>query len=171
MQPQEFTVSKGFQGTEDDKVTPQVIQTKAGPCHKYILQVVGQPVPGWMNILRKINPDNTSNPVKEGDKLYGTIAKNQWSKPEFTKAQRPDGAPSVQSAAPVMGPAPANVPSFSNQPAGSEMEAKIDFIISLLENFLDSQNGVEQAEQAGAPADTQSNDGDESPVNLNSLDY
>lgn len=167
--PQEFTVTKGFQGTEQETKAPSVINTKAGPCHKYLFQVAGQPVPGWMQLLRKINPDGTSNPIKEGDKLYGSIAENNWGKPEFTKAQRPDGAPAVQSST-QPGQAPA-VPSFAAAPATSELEAKVDFIISLLENFLDSRNGVQQTEPAGPATSPTNNDGDEAPVNLQSLDY
>lgn len=163
---QEWKVTRAFRGTvEGDKNTPEVIHTQAGDCHKYLVQVENQPVPGWFQVLRKIE-NGQSKPVNQGDTLYGEINENNYGKPDFKRVNRPyegqpQQAPQAQPAA-----APAQTYTPPQQPS-TELEAKVDYLISLVENFLDSQQGTQPA---GAAPGATDND-DDAPVNLDNLDY
>lgn len=154
--PQLYKVTKAFLSTEKDSKEPQVIQTQGGPAHKFMVQVANQPVDGWFSILKK-----PGNEVKEGDEIYGEITENQWGKPNFKRMQNPnEGFGGQRQSAP-------STPSTSSQPSGS-LEEKVDYLISLVENFLDTKQSTGKA-QAGAdfvPKDTP-----DGPVDLSSLDY
>lgn len=157
---QDFTVSRAFLATEDDKTTPQVINTKAGACHKYIFQVDNQPVEGWLNTLRKIE-DGKSKELKVGDTVYGDIVENNWGKAQFDKAQKPftPGQGNAQSA-----PKPSQA---SQAGIGGNSEAKLDYIISMLENFLKSKStGVK-----GQDVIVTDIEDDDKPVDLSELPY
>lgn len=90
----DYKVSQAFQAKDRDSGEVEVINTKAGACHKYIFKVDGQPIDGWLNILRKIE-DGESKPVEKGDMLYGDIVENNWGKAQFNRVQRPEGMPPV----------------------------------------------------------------------------
>jgi len=145
--PQVYKVSGAFLSTvsKEDK-TPQVVNTPGGDMHKYMVQVENQPVQGWFSVLKK-----PGNEVKKGDELYGDITENNWGKPQFTRAQRPQEGTQVY-----------RPQQQSN--GGSELEAKVDYLISLVENFLESKSGS-SAQKTNV--DTQ----DDEPVDLTSLDY
>lgn len=154
----DYTVTKAFVSTDKDTKQPQIVTTKAGNCHKYMVQVAGQPIPGWMQILKKIT-DGTSTPVKEGDVLYGNVVENNWGKPDFKKEQRPDGsysAPQQSSAAP------------SQAAPSAGLEAKVDRILSLLETFLGQAASPTRA-QADSTPDYQ--DVDDGPVDFSEVPY
>lgn len=159
---QEYTVVKAFQGKDKETNQPEVVQTKAGACHKYLFQV--NEFPGWFNTLRKIT-DGKSTPLQEGDKVYGDFQENNYGKLAFVKAQRPFQAgaqtpPNQYSGAVPQAPAAVRVEPTTN------LEAKVDYVISLLENFLSSQNsGQQQNATEPAPSD------DDAPVDLAQLDY
>lgn len=155
---QVWKVAKAFQSTDAETKQPQIVKTQGGDNHKFMVQVEGQPVPGWIGILKKIG-----NEVKPGDEIYGDVVENNWGKPQFNRAQLPqDGsvrlnggsAPTAQAAAPAR--------ATTAQPSGST-EEKLDFIISLLENFLNSQKGTNPT-----PNTTDDEDG---PVDLSQIDY
>lgn len=153
--PQVWKVKKAFQSTNRETNEPDVVKTQGGDMHKFMAQVEGQPVDGWLQILKK-----PGNELKPGDELYGDIVENNWGKPQFNRAQRPqeDRAPAQnQSARP--------------QPAanGGSVEQKLDYIISLLENrgnFPANGQPAVSASNNSAPAD----DGDQA-VDLSQLDY
>ena len=149
----EFTVTRAFQGMQEDKVTPEVINTKAGPCHKVIFQLEGHKE--WFNMLRKIDENGQSQELKVGDKVYGDVALNNYGKKQFTRAQRPqDGS---QPARPL-----------PQQPSGS-LEDKIDYLTGLVENFLNDQKGA--YETTKKQADVSPTDIDDGPVDLSQIDY
>lgn len=154
--PQIWKVSKAFQSTNRETKEPDVIKTQGGDMHKYMVQVEGQPISGWLQILKK-----PGNAVNQGDELYGDIVENNWGKPQFNRAQRPqEGFGGSQQA-------PAQRRQVPSQPAGS-VEEKLDYLIGLVENFLDAQEG-RTGSQAGA--NTVAEDIDDGPVDLSQLDY
>lgn len=152
-----WKVSKAFQSTDAETKEPQIVKTQGGDNHKFMVQVEGQPVDGWIGILKK-----PGNEVKVGDELYGDIVENNWGKPQFNRSQLPqDGSVRLNS-----GSAPAKqaqtVQKATVQPSGS-VEEKLDFIISLLENFLG-------AKEASEPTQPIKDDGDEA-VDLSDIEY
>ena len=151
---QTFIVDKAFLSTDQNTKEVQVIKTPGGEMHKYMVQVKDQPVKGWFSVLKK-----PGNEVKPGDELYGEIVENNWGKPQFNRAQKPYGNDAPRQSAPTQ--------ATSSQPAGS-VEEKLDYLISLVENFLDAQEGRTNS-QAGT--DTFPTDIDDGPVDLSSLDY
>jgi len=157
---QVYTVEKAFQSTvsKEDK-TPQVVQTKGGDMHKYMVQVEGQGTSDWLGILKK-----PGNVVTVGDEMYGDLVTNQWGKLQFNRAQMPqDGSVRLNTAAPAA-PAARALQAPAAQPNGEQGD-KLDYIISMLENFLESK-GIAKPE-AGADG-PQSDDG---PVDLSEIDY
>lgn len=148
---QTFIVDKAFLSTDRDTKEVQVINTPGGEMHKYMVQVKNQPIQGWFSVLKK-----PGNEVKPGDELYGEIVENNWGKPQFNREQKPFGNDAPRQSAPQ-----------ASQPSG-DTEAKLDYIISLLENFLDAQGGRANS-QAGA--DTVAKDIDDGPVDLSQLEY
>lgn len=160
MANQYWKVTRAFVGTvQGDKTTPEVVNSKAGPCHKYVFQVEDQPVNGWLNILRKIDENGNSKPLEVGDSVYGDVVENNWGKAQFDRAQPPQEGQATQAPRPA-----AQAP----KQASGELEAKVDYLISLVENFLDSQKGTQPAGADKSPA---SDDSDEKPVDLTELDY
>ena len=156
----DYTVAKAFLGTEQGTKDPQVIKTQAGDCHKYLVQFEGEESKGWIQILRKIDENGASQSVDKGQVLYGSLSENNWGKYDFKRMQRPEGqAAPAQAAKPA-----ASAPAQSN----SGVEAKLDYIISLLENganFQGDDTAPAEPSQKGSPVD------DEAPVDLNELDY
>lgn len=158
--PKVFKVEKAFQSTvsKEDK-TPQVITTKGGEMHKYMVQFENQAIPGWIGILKK-----PGNAVNEGDEMYGVLEENEWGKPQFTRMQLPqDGSVKLNSGAPSTSNAPQAAPNAPQ--ASGELEAKVDYLISLVENFLESQ-GVAKPKPANKGLEA-----DDQPINLDELDY
>jgi hypothetical protein len=90
-------------------------------------------------------------PVK-GEIVYGTVGEDKYGNKTFKQEQNPNGSPA---------------PRQQSQPSGN-LEAKVDYIISLLENFLESQNGAARAQTSG---DTAPKDIDDGPVDLSQLEY
>lgn len=153
--PQVWKVTKAFQSTvsKEDK-TPQVVQTQGGEMHKYIVQVENQPVPGWLQILKK-----PGNAVNQGDELYGDIVENNWGKPQFNRADRPqEGQNSYQGNSAPQGQPAAQAGNVSNE----AIMAELKYIRGVLENQFRPQAGTEP---------TQSSQGDDQPVDLSTLDY
>lgn len=156
----DYTVSQAFLGTEQGTKDPQIIKTKAGDCHKYLVKFEGEEGKGWIQILRKIE-NGASTPVEKGNVLYGSLSENNWGKYDFKREQRPEGQ-----AAPQASSRQSSAPASVTDNGG--LEAKIDYLTTLVENFLQSQgHDVTQpaTSQASAPTD------DDAPVDLNELDY
>ena len=150
---QTFIVDKAFISTDQNTKEVQVINTPGGEMHKYMVQVKNQPIQGWFSVLKK-----PGNKVKPGDELYGEIVENNWGKPQFNRAQKPYGNDAPRQSAPR---------AASSQPVGS-LEDKLDYLISLVENFLESQGvGVNPKKTV----DEGPTDIDDGPVDLSSLDY
>ena len=153
----DYTVTQAFLGTvsKEDK-TPTVVQSKAGPCHKYIFKVEGQEVDGWLNTIRKIDENGNSKPLNQGDTVYGDVIENNWGKAQFEKGQKPytPGQAPEQPSQRTTAPAPQET---------TELEAKVDYLINLFENFLDSKAGTE-------PSQNSKNDED-GPVDLSEIEY
>ena len=148
---QTFIVDKAFISTDQNTKEVQVINTPGGEMHKYMVQVKNQPIHGWFSVLKK-----PGNEVKPGDELYGEIVENNWGKPQFNRAQKPYGNDAPRQSAPQ-----------ASQPSG-DTEAKLDYIIGLLENFLDAQGVGVNPKKAVDEGPTDIDDG---PVDLSSLDY
>ena len=150
----DLKVAKAFQSTvsKEDK-TPQVVQTRGGEMHKFMVQFEGRN--DWIGILKK-----PGNVVNAGDSLYGNIIEDgQWGKPEFKGEQKPFGeAPAPQASAPR---------AATTQPSGT-VEEKLDYLISLVENFLESQGS---AKRTSTTTDTVLEDVDDGPVDLSELPY
>lgn len=149
---QTFIVDKAFLSTDRDTKEVQVVNTPGGDMHKYMVQVKSQPIQGWFSVLKK-----PGNEVKPGDELYGEIVENNWGKPQFNREQKPYGNDAPRQSAPAQ----------TSQPSGS-VEEKLDYLISLVENFLDAQDSGRKA-QAGT--DAVATDIDDGPVDLSQLDY
>ena len=155
----DYTVAQAFLGTEQGTKDPQIIKTKAGDCHKYLVKFEGEEDKGWIQILRKIE-NGASTPVEKGNVLYGSLSENNWGKYDFRREQRPEGQ-----AAPQGQGRPAASAQSQNT---SGVEAKLDYIISLLENrgnFQGDDTPATATSPASAPTD------DDAPVDLNELDY
>lgn len=152
-----YVVSRAFRGSvsKEDK-TPQVIQTKAGDCHKYMVQFEGEEDKGWIQILRKIE-NGDSRPVEKGDVLYGSLSENNWGKYDFKREQRPEGQPAPQTGSSKAAPS-----------SGGSVDKKLDYIISLLENANQFQGHDEGRTTIGDISPTDIDDG---PVDLSSLEY
>jgi len=153
----DYIVAQAFLGTvsKEDK-TPTIVQSKAGPCHKYIFKVEGQEMDGWLNILRKIDENGNAKPLNQGDTVYGEVVENNWGKAQFEKAQKPytPGQAPEQPSQRTTAPAPQET---------TELEAKVDYLINLFENFLNSKAGTE-------PSQNSKNDED-GPVDLSEIEY
>ena len=141
--PQIWKVTKAFQSTNRDTGEVDVVKTKGGDMHKFMVQVENQPVEGWLQLLKKVG-----NKVNVGDELYGDIVENNWGKPQYIRADRPQGMPVKQS---------------KTQSSG-ELERKIDYLISLVENFLKHQGGEKSA------GTSRGSQGDYAPADLTQLD-
>lgn len=153
----EFKVVKAFMSTDKDTGEAQVVQTRGGGMHKFMVQVEDQPVAGWLQILKK-----PGNEVKVGDTLYGDIVENNWGKPQFNRSERPDGNFSRPAA-----------PARSSQPAGGHIEEKLDYIIQILESarwFVDPRKNTPLG-QEGPKADVAPTDIDDGPIDLSGIDY
>ena len=139
----EIKVSKAFQSTDRETKEPQVVQTKGGPMNKYMVQFEGRS--DWIGILKK-----PGNEVKAGDVLFGDIVEEgQWGKPEFKKGERPFGGQA--STSPI---------------ESGNLEAKIDYLTGMIENFLEYQTG-----SAGAQKPVVEDTEIDGPVDLSSLPY
>lgn len=142
--PQIWKVTKAFQSTNRDTGEVDVVKTTGGDMHKFMVQVENQPVEGWLQLLKKVG-----NKVNVGDELYGDIVENNWGKPQYIRADHPQGMPVKQS---------------KTQSSG-ELERKIDYLISLVENFLKHQGGEKSAGTSGG------SQGDDAPADLTQLDF
>ena len=150
---QTFIVDKAFISTDQNTKEVQIIRTPGGDMHKYMVQVKNQPIQGWFSVLKK-----PGNEVKPGDELYGEIVENNWGKPQFNREQKPFGNDAPRQSAPR---------AASSQSVGS-VEEKLDYLISLVENFLEPQGvGVNPKKTV----DEGPTDIDDGPVDLSSLDY
>lgn len=162
--PKVFVVEKAFLSTvsKEDK-SPQVINTRGGEMHKYMVQFKDQSIPGWIGILKK-----PGNAVKEGDEMYGVLEENNWGKPQFTRMQLPqDGSVTLKRGGDSQSSSQQTTAPTKSQPAG-ELEDKIDYLISIVENFLESQGAKKQAASSGNESYQDIDDG---PVDLSQLDY
>lgn len=147
----ELKVAKAFQSTDRDTKEVQVINTKGGEMHKFLVQFEGRK--DWIGVLKK-----PGNEVKAGDVLYGNIIEDgQWGKPEFKAEQRPqDGVqPSRQSA-------PRQAPS-------GDLDEKVDYLIGLVEEIAERfQVSTTQPSQS---RDVAPEDIDDKPIDLSQIPY
>lgn len=151
---QEYKVSNAFLSTvsKEDK-TPQIVPTKGGDMHKYMVQVENQPIQGWFQILKK-----PGNEVKPGDVIYGDFVTNQWNKPEFKRAQRPLGQNTTQA------------PTTQSTPAlGGSLEQKVDKILEVVTRLEATFLGGTAT--ASKSSDTVLEDIDDKPVDLSEIPY
>ena len=144
--PQVWKVSKAFQSTNRETGKPDVIKTKGGDMHKFMVQVENQPVDGWLQLLKKVG-----NKVSVGDELYGDIVENNYGKPQFVRADRPQEVSANNSQ--------------NNVQWTGELDSKLDYLIAMVENFLDAQDSKEQS------ATNKSSQGDDALADLTQLDF
>lgn len=157
--PQVWKVKKAFQSTNRETQEPDVVKTQGGDMHKFMAQVEGQPVDGWLQILKK-----PGNELKPGDELYGDIVENNWGKPQFNRAQRPQ-----EDRAPAQSSNQASAPQGNSSVTLEMVYNEVKYVRGLLENRGNFPANGQPAAQAGnnsAPAD----DGDQA-VDLSQLDY
>lgn len=152
-----FTISKAFQSKNRDTGELDVVKTDNGEFHKFMFQVEGQNKPGWMQKLVKVG-----STLEVGDELYGII--DEWDNGN-AKWQKVDKPADIQLKRGSGAAQPARAQ--SSQPNGS-VEEKLDFIISMLENFLNTQKGAKPAQRQ---ADTVLEDIDDGPIDLSGLPY
>lgn len=152
--PKTYIVDKAFLSTvsKEDK-SPQIVQTRGGDMHKYMVQVQDQPFTGWFQILKK-----PGNAVSAGEELYGDFVENNWGKMEFKRAQKPYDPSSPQA------PRPSQAAQVAT---GGSLEAKVDYLISMVENFL----GAKKAASQGKDVVIEDITDDDGPVDLSELDY
>lgn len=157
----DYTVKGAFKGSvsKEDK-TPQVISTKAGDCHKYLVQFEGEESKGWIQILRKLDDSGNSNSIEKGDVLFGSLSENNWGKFDFKREQRPEGSP-----APVNQRAQT---SSAPQVSGS-LEQKVDQILEGVELLKAHFLGATTAAQGRT--DTVLEDIEDGPADLSEIDY
>ena len=144
--PQVWKVTKAFQSTNRDTGEPDVIKTRNGNMHKFMVQVEDQPIDGWLQLLKKVG-----SKVQKGDELYGDIVENNWGKPQFVRADRPQEVSANNSQ--------------NNVQWTGELDSKLDYLIAMVENFLDAQDSKEQS------ATNKSSQGDDAPADLTQLDF
>lgn len=161
--PKIFKVEKAFLSTGDDKTTPQVVNTKNGEMHKYMVQFENQEIPGWIGILKK-----PGNSVSVGDEMYGVLEKNDWGKPQFTRMQTPqDGSVKLQT-----GSNTTQAPKTqSSSTVGGSLEQKVDKILEVVQRleatFLQPSAGA----SAQRGQDVVLDDIDDKPVDLSEIPY
>lgn len=153
--PQVWKVKKAFQSSNRETKEPDVVKTQGGDMHKWMAQVEGQPVDGWLQILKK-----PGNELSEGDELYGDIVENNWGKPQFNRANRPQEMQGGAPAAPAAAPAPQNSGNASND----AIMAELKYIRGLLENQF-------RVAPAAGPAQSPASDDGDGPVDLTQLNY
>ena len=160
---QEWKVTQAFQGmSKEDSNVPEVVNTKGGAKHKYLVQVENQPVAGWFSVLK--NPDHS---VKEGDTLYGDITTNQWNKPQFTRADRPqEGGQAPGQAAPA---APQRQTAKGGTMSLSDRE-RLDYAIVMLEELTGRREGSVGLDDSDQPAQPDTDD-DDAPLKPSDLPY
>lgn len=112
----------------------------------------------------QVNKKEGFGGYQKGEQVYGTISTNQYGG-RFKQEQAPDGvtpqaAPAKASAAPAQ--------RAQSTPSNSGVEAKLDYIISLLENgnnFRSDDAPATEPSQKGPATD------DDAPIDLEELDY
>lgn len=155
-----YKVVKAFKAT--DKETGETVVDSYGNV-KFMFQVEGQGPEGWMSLQKKEGSE-----LSVGDYVYGIVDTWPEGKAKFVKQQVPEGTAYPDSgnrggtateAAAKQGAAP--------QQSSTGVEAKLDYIISLLENNAQFQGaGSERAVNDTVPTDI-----DDGPVDLSQLEY
>lgn len=148
---QSWKVTKAFRGKDQNTGEPQTKVVSGHEVDVYLAQVEGQQYPGWLTVNKQ--PGTTLNP---GDEIYGDIEAWPNGKAKFTRQSKPQGYTQ-----PAQGSAP-------QQPSNGNLEAKIDHLTTLLENFLESK---ERAEVSSTSAEVILEDIEEGPVDLSEVPY
>lgn len=148
---QYYTVSKAFQSTNKETKQPELDDHGNTT---WLFQVEGQTAPGWMRLRRKPGGE-----LKPGEKVYGIVDTWDDGKAKFVRQQPPqDGNARAHSAAPRQ----------VQQNSGGEVIEKLDYIISILENFLRTQSKSTTGER---PVSEDIEDDFSGPVDLDSVPY
>lgn len=163
--PKVFKVEKAFLSTEQDKKTPQIVNTQGGPMHRYMVQFENQSIPGWVSILKKPVEGQDGKLVQVGDEMYGVLEENQWGKAQFTRMQLPqDGSVKLAKGG---SPAPQKSESKDPNPPTDDINGKLDYIIGLLENSPQFRSSGSQPKSD----DVVLEDIDDGPVDLSDIPY
>lgn len=154
-------VTEAFQAT--DKTTKEPVTDQYGNS-KWMFKVENQGPEGWMSVNRK-----EGSTLSAGDHVYGIVDTWPEGKAKFVRQNPPEGTEYPKSEASASAPTRAKIPTASHTSQNnSGVEAKLDYIISLLENSANFQGNAATSTQAGqerAPID------DEAPVDLSDLSY
>lgn len=98
----------------------------------------------------------------KGQQVYGTATLGQYGG-QFKQEQAPDGVQLSSGGQPA-----ASAPQQSAPQAGSSVEQKLDYIISLLENKAQFQGNDAKPAHTG---DVSPTDIDDKPIDLSQIDY
>ena len=95
---------------------------------------------------------------QKGEVVYGTVGEDRFGNATFKSEQRPMGQQAPQQARPQP----------QQQQSNGNLEQKVDYLISLMENFLEHYQG---AKTNKTTADVSPTDIDDGPVDLSQIDY
>lgn len=145
-----YTVDKCFPNSDKQTKERIINDGQYGPTVKWLFKVKEANTSKWMSVNRK--PDND---LKPGESLYGDI--EQW----------PDGGEKFVRKQPPMGSqAPQNASTSKQQSAGSgDVNKKLDYIISLLENHPSFKSG-----NTSTQGNNKNSSQDDDPIDLSDLD-
>lgn len=156
-----FKVVKAFQGKDRETGEPSTDQHGNS---KWLFQVEGQGPEGWMSVSKKAGSE-----LKEGDYVYGIV--DTWpdtGKAKFVRQQVPEGT-AYPAKSDAMDRIWSNKPrAAAPQQSSTGVEAKLDYIITLLEN---GNNFRSDDAPATAPSQASPQSDDDAPIDLEELDY
>lgn len=142
---QAYKVTQAFQATvsKEDK-TPKTVELNGNTFNVWKVKLDGHGDKGWINVNKK-----PGNEIKQGDELYGEIAKIDGKFGtfyNFKSASKPFGE-TVQ----------------PTQPEGTyrtdDIHQKLDYVIELLESLVENGTPSRETKSVGS-----------TPVNLDELD-
>ena len=153
-----YKISKVFQST--DKETKEPILDQYGNT-KWMFQVEGQGPEGWMQVAKKAGTE-----LHVGDYVYGIVDTWPEGKAKFVRQNPPEGTefPKNNSAPKASAPQQRQ----SSPQSSGKIEAKLDYIISLLENNAQFQGNGQTPSNS---SDFSPEDIDPSGPSLEDLDY
>lgn len=147
-----YTVSNSMRA-KDREGNPKVWHSDYGDFDVWNLYFQGD------DVKYQVNKKEGFEGFTKGQSIYGTKSQGKFGG-QFKQEQAPDGeyAPAQN--------APASQSKADAQPAtGGDLEAKIDYLTTLIENFLESNGGTKSKTADYSPTDI-----DDRPVDISALD-
>lgn len=136
MEAREYTISNAYPVMKQDKVTHSSFTAHGNTLYKWRLFFKG--MDGYYITNRK-----EDNPPTKGDTVYGSIGEDQFGNPTFKSESRPLG----------------QLPARNAEPTTGDLEAKVDYLISLVESLTERKGDV-------VPTDI-----DDKPIDLSEIPF